>query len=199
MARASGIHLILATQRPSVDVLTGLIKANFPTRISFQVASKTDSRTILDRNGAEALLGMGDMLFMPPGTSNVSRVHGAFLSEKELHKVVAFLKEQGKPNYDMSILTYQDEAEGGGGGSDVDLSNEPKDPKYDEAIQLVARTKKCSTSYVQRMMNIGYQRAARIVDRMEKEGLVGPQLNTKGDRDIYMRPDGSVDAASRTM
>jgi S-DNA-T family DNA segregation ATPase FtsK/SpoIIIE len=198
-ARAAGLHVMLATQRPSVDVITGVIKANFPVRMGFRLASSHDSKTIINQPGAEKLLGRGDMLFMPPGTSNVSRVHGAFLSEKELHKVVAFLKEQGKPNYDMSILTYQDEAEGGGGGSDVDLSNEPKDSKYDEAIQLVARTKKCSTSYVQRMMNIGYQRAARIVDRMEKEGLVGPQLNTKGDRDIYMRPDGSVDAASRTM
>jgi S-DNA-T family DNA segregation ATPase FtsK/SpoIIIE len=197
-ARAAGLHVMLATQRPSVDVITGVIKANFPVRMGFRLASSHDSKTIINQQGAEKLLGRGDMLFMPPGTSNVTRVHGAFLSEKEMHKVVDFLKSQGKPDYDMSILTYQDEADGdGGGGGDVDFANEPKDARYDEALQLVARTKKCSTSYVQRMLNIGYQRAARIVDRMEKEGLVGPQLNTKGDRDIYMRPDGSVDASQR--
>jgi S-DNA-T family DNA segregation ATPase FtsK/SpoIIIE len=198
-ARAAGLHVMLATQRPSVDVITGVIKANFPVRMGFRLASTHDSKTIINQQGAEKLLGRGDMLFMPPGTSNVTRVHGAFLSEKEMHKVVDFLKSQGRPDYDMSILTYQDEADGdgGGGGGDVDLANEPKDARYDEALTLVARTKKCSTSYVQRMLNIGYQRAARIVDRMEKEGLVGPQLNTKGDRDIYMRPDGSVDASQR--
>ncbi len=197
-ARAAGLHVMLATQRPSVDVITGVIKANFPVRMGFRLASAHDSKTIINQQGAEKLLGRGDMLFMPPGTSNVTRVHGAFLSEKEMHKVVDFLKAQGKPDYDMSILTYQDEADvEGGGAGDVDLANEPKDARYDEALALVARTKKCSTSYVQRMLNIGYQRAARIVDRMEKEGLVGPQLNTKGDRDIYMRPDGSVDASQR--
>ncbi len=198
-ARAAGLHVMLATQRPSVDVITGVIKANFPVRMGFRLASAHDSKTIINQQGAEKLLGRGDMLFMPPGTSNVTRVHGAFLSEKEMHKVVDFLKSQGRPDYDMSILTYQDEVdgEGGGGGGDIDLANEPKDARYDEALALVARTKKCSTSYVQRMLNIGYQRAARIVDRMEKEGLVGPQLNTKGDRDIYMRPDGSVDASQR--
>jgi S-DNA-T family DNA segregation ATPase FtsK/SpoIIIE len=197
-ARAAGLHVMLATQRPSVDVITGVIKANFPVRMGFRLASAHDSKTIINQQGAEKLLGRGDMLFMPPGTSNVTRVHGAFLSEKEMHKVVDFLKSQGKPDYDMSILTYQDEADGdAGAGGDIDLANEPKDARYDEALQLVARTKKCSTSYVQRMLNIGYQRAARIVDRMEKEGLVGPQLNTKGDRDIYMRPDGSVDASQR--
>ncbi|MBM4279499.1 MAG: DNA translocase FtsK, partial [Deltaproteobacteria bacterium] len=196
-ARAAGLHVMLATQRPSVDVITGVIKANFPVRMGFRLASSHDSKTIINQPGAEKLLGRGDMLFMPPGTSNVTRVHGAFLSEKEMHKVVDFLKSQGKPDYDMSILTYQDEVDGEGDGGDVDLANEPKDARYDEALALVARTKKCSTSYVQRMLNIGYQRAARIVDRMEKEGLVGPQLNTKGDRDIYMRPDGNMDASQR--
>jgi S-DNA-T family DNA segregation ATPase FtsK/SpoIIIE len=136
------------------------------------------------------------MLFMPPGTSNVLRVHGAFISEKELHRVVDYLKTQGTPDYNMDILTYQEEGENGGVSAE-ELANEPKDARYDEALQLVARTKKCSTSYVQRMLNIGYQRAARIVDRMEREGLVGPALNTKGDRDIYLRPDGSVDASQR--
>lgn len=195
-ARAAGIHVMLATQRPSVDVITGVIKANFPVRMGFRLASNHDSKTIINQPGAEKLLGRGDMLFMPPGTSNVLRVHGAFISEKELHRVVDFLKTQGKPDYNMDILTYQEEGEEGGASAE-DLANEPKDARYDEALTLVARTKKCSTSYVQRMLNIGYQRAARIVDRMERDGLVGPALNTKGDRDIFLRPDGSVDAAGR--
>ncbi len=195
-ARAAGIHVMLATQRPSVDVITGVIKANFPVRMGFRLASSHDSKTIINQPGAEKLLGRGDMLFMPPGTSNVLRVHGAFISEKELHRVVDYLKTQGTPDYNMDILTYQEEGEDGGVSAE-ELANEPKDARYDEALQLVARTKKCSTSYVQRMLNIGYQRAARIVDRMEREGLVGPALNTKGDRDIYLRPDGSVDASQR--
>ncbi len=195
-ARAAGIHVMLATQRPSVDVITGVIKANFPVRMGFRLASNHDSKTIINQPGAEKLLGRGDMLFMPPGTSNVLRVHGAFISEKELHRVVDHLKQQGAPDYNMDILTYQEEGEEGGVSSE-DFANEPKDARYDEAIALVGRTKKCSTSYVQRMLNIGYQRAARIVDRMEREGLVGPALNTKGDRDIYLRPDGSVDASQR--
>jgi S-DNA-T family DNA segregation ATPase FtsK/SpoIIIE len=195
-ARAAGIHVMLATQRPSVDVITGVIKANFPVRMGFRLASSHDSKTIINQPGAEKLLGRGDMLFMPPGTSNVLRVHGAFISEKELHRVVDYLKTQGTPDYNMDILTYQEEGEDGGVSAE-ELANEPKDARYDEAMQLVARTKKCSTSYVQRMLNIGYQRAARIVDRMEREGLVGPALNTKGDRDIYLRPDGSVDASQR--
>jgi len=195
-ARAAGIHVMLATQRPSVDVITGVIKANFPVRMGFRLASSHDSKTIINQPGAEKLLGRGDMLFMPPGTSNVLRVHGAFISEKELHRVVDYLKTQGTPDYNMDILTYQEEGEEGGVSAE-ELANEPKDARYDEALQLVARTKKCSTSYVQRMLNIGYQRAARIVDRMEREGLVGPALNTKGDRDIYLRPDGSVDASQR--
>ncbi len=197
-ARAAGIHVMLATQRPSVDIITGVIKANFPVRMGFRLASSHDSKTIINQPGAEKLLGRGDMLFMPPGTSNVLRVHGAFISEKELHRVVNYLKTQGTPDYQMEILSYQEEGPEGGASAE-DLANEPKDARYDEAIQLVARTKKCSTSYVQRMLNIGYQRAARIVDRMEREGLVGPALNTKGDREIYLRPDGSVDASQRVM
>ncbi|MCC7075203.1 MAG: DNA translocase FtsK 4TM domain-containing protein [Deltaproteobacteria bacterium] len=187
-ARAAGIHVMLATQRPSVDVITGVIKANFPVRMGFRLASSHDSKTIINRPGAEKLLGRGDMLFMPPGTSNVLRVHGAFISEKELHRVVEFLKAQGKATYDLSILeTPADDGEGGGG----DLLDEPKDARYDEAVAVVARTRKCSTSWLQRMLNLGYQRAARIVDRMEREGLVGPAQNAKGDRDIYVKPDGT--------
>ncbi len=196
-ARAAGIHVMLATQRPSVDVITGVIKANFPVRMGFRLASNHDSKTIINQPGAEKLLGRGDMLFMPPGTSNVIRVHGAFISEKELHRVVDFLKQQGKPDYNMDILTYQDEGDDEGGGSAEEFANEPRDARYDEAIALVARTKKCSTSFVQRMLNIGYQRAARIVDRMEREGMVGAALNTKGDREIYLRPDGSIDSSQR--
>ena len=188
-ARAAGIHVMLATQRPSVDVITGVIKANFPVRMGFRLASSHDSKTIINRPGAEKLLGRGDMLFMPPGTSNVLRVHGAFISEKELHRVVEFLKGQGKATYDMSILdTPAEEGEGGGG----EALDEPKDARYDEAVAVVARTRKCSTSWLQRMMNLGYQRAARIVDRMEREGLVGPAQNAKGDRDIYLKPDGTM-------
>jgi S-DNA-T family DNA segregation ATPase FtsK/SpoIIIE len=187
-ARAAGLHVMLATQRPSVDVITGVIKANFPVRMGFRLASNHDSKTIINRPGAEKLLGRGDMLFMPPGTSNVSRVHGAFISEKELHRVVDFLKNQGTPSYDMSILTVSEDDEGGGeGGGDV--LDEPKDTRYDEAVAVVARTKKCSTSWLQRSMNLGYQRAARIVDRMEREGLVGPAQNAKGDREIFVKPD----------
>ncbi len=198
-ARAAGMHVMLATQRPSVDIITGVIKANFPVRMGFRLASNHDSKTIINQVGAEKLLGRGDMLFMPPGTSNVMRVHGAFISEKELHRVVDHLKTQGTPNYNMEILTYQDESDGEGGASAEDFANEPKDARYDEAIALVARTKKCSTSFVQRMLNIGYQRAARIVDRMEREGLVGAALNTKGDREIYLHPDGTPDPSQRRM
>ncbi len=187
-ARAAGLHVMLATQRPSVDVITGVIKANFPVRMGFRLASNHDSKTIINRPGAEKLLGRGDMLFMPPGTSNVVRVHGAFISEKELHRVVEHLKQQAKPTYDMDILTV---AEEGSEGSDDAMGavDEPKDARYDEAVAVVARTKKCSTSWLQRMMNLGYQRAARIVDRMERDGHVGPALNAKGDREIYVKPD----------
>ena len=181
-ARACGIHVMLATQRPSVDVITGLIKANFPVRMGFRLASSHDSKTIINRPGAEKLLGRGDMLFMPPGTSAVQRVHGAFISEKELHRVVEFLRAQGTPHYDMSILTMPADDDGDGGGA----LDEEKDVRYDEATAVVARTRKCSTSWLQRQLGIGYNRSARIVERMEREGLVGPVQNAKGDREIFI-------------
>ena len=171
MARAAGIHLILATQRPSVDVITGIIKANFPTRISFQVSSKVDSRTILDQLGAEQLLGMGDMLFMPPGVSKLVRIHGAYVSDKEIERVVSFVKKQGKPDYDETILQAQ-EQEGGRG-------EEEYDEKYDEAVELVTDLGQASISLVQRYMKIGYNRAARIIERMELDGVVGPSDGVK--------------------
>lgn len=172
MARASGIHLILATQRPSVDVLTGIIKANFPTRLSFQVSSKTDSRTIIDANGAETLLGNGDMLFLPPGTAKLQRIHGAYISEDELAKVIEFLKEQKAPEYDHDILeTPEKETEN---GEDKDY-----DERYDEAVALVTKTGQASISMIQRHLRIGYNRAARIIEIMEQEGVVGPSDGVK--------------------
>ena len=171
MARAAGIHLILATQRPSVDVITGIIKANFPTRISFQVSSKVDSRTILDQLGAEQLLGMGDMLFMPPGTSKLVRIHGAYVSDKEIERVVTFVRKQGKPSYDDTILKPQ-EVEGS-------RSEEDYDEKYDEAVELVTDLGQASVSLLQRYIKIGYNRAARIIERMEVEGVVGPSDGVK--------------------
>jgi S-DNA-T family DNA segregation ATPase FtsK/SpoIIIE len=149
--------------------------------MGFRLASSHDSKTIINRPGAEKLLGRGDMLFMPPGTSNVSRVHGAFISEKELHRVVEYLRSQGTPSYDMSILTTP--ADDDGEAAELD---EEKDVRYDEAIAVVARTRKCSTSWLQRQLGIGYNRSARIVERMEREGLVGPVQNAKGDREIYI-------------
>jgi|TARA_B110000208_G_scaffold121468_1_gene148299 S-DNA-T family DNA segregation ATPase FtsK/SpoIIIE len=181
-ARASGIHLVLATQRPSVDVITGLIKANIPARIGFQVSSKIDSRTILDQMGAEALLGKGDMLYMPPGTSYPDRIHGAFVSDREVHKVVSFLKSKAEPNYIEEILNPNDSANNILGESGP--SGE-KDPLYDEAVEIVLRTKKASISYVQRNLRIGYNRAARIIEDMEKAGLVTP-MNNSGNREIIV-------------
>ena len=179
-ARASGIHLVLATQRPSVDVITGLIKANIPARIGFQVSSKIDSRTILDQMGAETLLGKGDMLYMPPGTSYPDRIHGAFVSDQEVHKVVNFLKSKAEPDYIDEILNPND-------SSDNILSESgsksEKDPLYDEAVQIVLSSKKASISYVQRNLRIGYNRAARIIEDMEKAGLVSPMQNN-GNREI---------------
>jgi DNA segregation ATPase FtsK/SpoIIIE, S-DNA-T family len=185
-ARASGVHLILATQRPSVDVITGLIKANIPTRISFQVSSKIDSRTILDQMGAEALLGMGDMLYMPSGTSLPIRVHGAFVSDDEVHRVVQYLKAQGEPNYIEGILeggTLEGEASdaGGLGGSD----DGEADPMYDQAVAIVLQHKKASISLVQRHLRIGYNRAARLLEQMEKSGLVSA-MSTNGNRDLLL-------------
>ncbi len=176
MARAAGIHLILATQRPSVDVLTGVIKANFPTRIAFQVASKHDSRTIIDGNGAEHLLGRGDMLFLSPGVGGIKRVHGAFVSDQEVERTVAFWKEQAKPQYDESILAPRpdENAEGGAGGE-----AEVKDEMYDQAVAIVAETRQASISMIQRRLRIGYNRAARMVELMETEGIVGPADGAK--------------------
>ncbi len=180
MARAAGIHLILATQRPSVDVITGLIKANFPARISFQVSSKTDSRTILDCNGAEALLGAGDMLFLPPGTSRLQRSHGAFVSDTEVQRVVEFLKKQGKPVYDKSILEMK------ATDSKGDDSEEEQDERYDEAVALVAESRQASISMIQRRLRIGYNRAARIIEKMEQEGIIGPSDGTSKPREVFI-------------
>jgi S-DNA-T family DNA segregation ATPase FtsK/SpoIIIE len=180
-ARASGIHLILATQRPSVDVITGLIKANLPSRISFQVTSKVDSRTILDTNGAESLLGNGDMLYMPPGTSRLQRIHGAFVSDAEVQRVVDFLKKQGKPVYEKSILEMKDTDEKGFSGDE-----EVQDERWEDALRLVADTKQASISMVQRRLRIGYNRAARIVEMMESEGMIAPSDGTSKPREIYM-------------
>lgn len=179
-ARAAGIHLILATQRPSVDVITGLIKANLPSRISFQVSSKVDSRTILDCNGAEALLGMGDMLYLPPGTGRLKRIHGAFVSDAEVQRVVDFLKKQGKPVYEKSILEMKDTDDKGA------HDDEEPDERWEDALRLVAETRQASISLVQRRLRIGYNRAARIIEMMEREGMVAPSDGTSKPREIYM-------------
>ena len=184
-ARAAGIHLILATQRPSVDVITGLIKANIPTRIAFQVSSKIDSRTILDQMGAEALLGMGDMLYMPSGTGFPIRVHGAFVSDDEVHRVVDYLKSQGEPNYIEGLLEGGTiDGEGGVAGDGAEGGGE-KDPMYDQAVEIVLKNRKASISLVQRHLKIGYNRAARLVEDMEKAGLVSA-MSTNGQRDILV-------------
>ena len=171
MARAVGIHLILATQRPSVDVITGLIKANLPARISFRVSSKTDSRTILDGNGAEQLLGRGDMLFVPPASSRFIRVHGPYISEQESARLASFLRKQGKPTYDESITAEEKSA--------IDGIEMEKDDLYDEAARIVVQSSQASISYLQRRLRIGFSRAARLVDMMEMEGLVSPAVGGK--------------------
>ncbi|WP_038996029.1 MULTISPECIES: DNA translocase FtsK [Pseudomonas] len=184
-ARAAGIHLILATQRPSVDVITGLIKANIPTRMAFQVSSKIDSRTIIDQGGAEQLLGHGDMLYMPPGTSLPIRVHGAFVSDDEVHRVVEAWKQRGAPDYNDDILNGVEEAgsgfDGGGGGGDGDDAE--TDALYDEAVQFVLESRRASISAVQRKLKIGYNRAARMIEAMEMAGVV-TAMNTNGSREV---------------
>ncbi len=190
-ARAAGIHLILATQRPSVDVITGLIKANIPTRIGFQVSSKIDSRTILDQQGAEALLGMGDMLYLPPGTGLPQRVHGAFVADEEVHAVVEHLKAQaaaqGGPNYIEGILeggTLGD-AEDAGAAPGGNAGGGEADALYDEAVSIVLKDRRASISYVQRKLRIGYNRAARLLEDMERAGLVSA-LQPNGNREILV-------------
>ncbi len=185
MARAAGIHLILATQRPSVDVITGLIKANFPTRLSFKVFSRTDSRTILDQMGAETLLGNGDMLFLPPGTGAVQRVHGAFVSEIEVQRVVDFLKKQGEPDYDKSILEAPAASASGSGNGDDEY-----DEKWDEALAVIADAKQASISMLQRRLRLGYNRAARMIEKMEAEGIVGPSDGTSRPREVFINKIG---------
>ncbi len=185
MARAAGIHLILATQRPSVDVITGLIKANFPTRLSFKVFSRTDSRTILDQMGAETLLGNGDMLFLPPGTGAVQRVHGAFVSEIEVQRVVDFLKKQGEPDYDKSILEAPSASASGGSDGDDEY-----DEKWDEALAVIADAKQASISMLQRRLRLGYNRAARMIEKMEAEGIVGPSDGTSRPREVFIKKIG---------
>jgi S-DNA-T family DNA segregation ATPase FtsK/SpoIIIE len=189
-ARAVGIHLVLATQSPRVDVITGLIKANIPTRIAFQVSAKVDSRTILDQMGAESLLGHGDMLYLPPGTSMPTRIHGAFVSDAEVHRVVEALKQSARPNYIEEVLrgpstpipgiSGEDEESGAGGDPEQDLL-------YDEAVTIVTTERKPSISYVQRRLKIGYNRAARMLEAMETAGIVGP-LQSNGGREVLAPP-----------
>lgn len=180
-ARACGIHLVVATQRPSVDVITGLIKANIPTRVAFQVSSKIDSRTILDQMGAEALLGQGDMLYQPPGTTYPQRIHGAFVSDAEVHRVVQHLKAQGQPNYIEGILTGGSEE--GGELGDMESTGGESDPLYDEAVAIVMKTRRASISSVQRQLRIGYNRAARLIEEMERAGLVS-SMQSNGNREV---------------
>jgi S-DNA-T family DNA segregation ATPase FtsK/SpoIIIE len=178
-ARAAGIHLILATQRPSVDVITGLIKANFPARISFQVTSRVDSRTILDSIGAEKLLGNGDMLYLPPGTARITRVHGAFVSDQEVRKVMTFIKGQARPNYRPEVLEVKKEIEAA-------AADEEYDEMYDQAIAIVTETQQASISMIQRRLRVGYNRAARMIEQMERDGVVGPADGAK-PREVYAR------------
>jgi S-DNA-T family DNA segregation ATPase FtsK/SpoIIIE len=178
-ARAAGIHLILATQRPSVDVITGLIKANFPARVSFQVTSRVDSRTILDSIGAERLLGDGDMLFLPPGSARLMRIHGAYVSDQEIKRVVNFIKQQAKPQYKEEIFAVRSEVEKG-------YEEDEYDEMYDRAVELVCESQQASISMVQRRLRVGYNRAARMIEQMERDGIVGPAEGAK-PREVYGR------------
>jgi S-DNA-T family DNA segregation ATPase FtsK/SpoIIIE len=188
MARAVGMHLVLATQRPSVDVITGLIKANFPARLSFRVATRVDSRTVLDVMGAEHLLGKGDMLFLPPGSSRLIRFHGAYVTEAEINRVVEFWKAQAQPDYDQSFLIAPpEEEEDDEGGPGEDFAGE-EDPLYRDAVRVVMDMGKASTSTLQRRLRLGYGRAARILDSMQREGIIGPPDGSK-PRDVLRRPD----------
>jgi len=189
-ARAAGIHLILATQRPSVDVITGLIKANIPTRIAFQVSARVDSRTILDQMGAEALLGQGDMLYLPPGTGLTQRVHGAFVADHEVHKVVDYLKGLAKPQYIDSILEAP-AADGGEGVDGAEGGSGEADPLYDQAVAIVLKTRRASISLVQRHLRIGYNRAARLIEQMERAGMVSA-MQSNGNREV-LAPDASAE------
>jgi S-DNA-T family DNA segregation ATPase FtsK/SpoIIIE len=185
MARAAGIHVVMATQRPSVDVITGVIKANFPTRISFQVISKFDSRTILGEQGSEQLLGQGDMLYMAGG-GRITRVHGPLVSDDEVEDIAAFLREQGEPQYVEDITEALED--GGEGLSLAGISGASEGEKglFDQAVAVVAREGKASTSFIQRHLQIGYNRAARLIEQMEKEGIVGP-ANHVGKREVLTR------------
>jgi DNA segregation ATPase FtsK/SpoIIIE, S-DNA-T family len=192
MARAAGIHLIVATQRPSVDVITGLIKANLPSRISFQVSSKTDSRTILDANGAENLLGMGDMLFQPPGSAHLMRVHGCFVSEAEIKRVVEFVKKQGKPNYELLQQRVKEIAE----AEVAAIEDSERDELYNRAVELVQMNGQASTSFLQRRLRVGYNRAARMIEMMQEDGIVGPADGAK-PREVLVRKN--MDGTVRTL
>lgn len=186
-ARAAGIHLLLATQRPSVDVITGLIKANIPTRVAFQVSSRIDSRTILDQMGAEHLLGHGDMLYLPPGSGIPLRTHGAFVSDDEVHRVVNFLKQGGQTNYIEEIVQEPTEAIPGLSVDASGVDTEDADPLFDDAVQIVTESRRGSISGVQRRLKIGYNRAARIIEEMERIGIVTPP-DERGNREVLAPP-----------
>ncbi|MCB1616620.1 MAG: cell division protein FtsK, partial [Pseudomonadales bacterium] len=183
----SGIHLVLATQRPSVDVITGLIKANVPTRMAFQVSSKIDSRTILDQGGAEQLLGHGDMLYLPPGSGVPIRVHGAFVDDHEVHKVVDDWKKRGEPDYIDGIIQDHNDVPVPGFSSESEDKDNESDPLYDEAVEFVTQTRKASISSVQRKLRIGYNRAARLIETMEESGVVS-EMGHNGSREVLAPP-----------
>jgi len=189
MSRAVGIHLILATQRPSVDVITGVIKANFPARVSFRVASKVDSRTILDANGAELLLGDGDMLFLLPGTSHLRRLHGSFVTEKEIKRLTTALKKMGQPHYDEEVLRYSE-------GKNTETEENEEENLYERAVRLVVTSGEASVSMLRRVLSIGHSRASRMIDAMERDGIVG-KFNGTRPRDILMKPE-QLDARFRS-